>query len=103
MENEFIQIFANLTPLTTFVGSNKIHLRRMCSIRQKGHYKDQTFISRLRQHHAAHGLSLQFDQNGLIVCTPDNCRDVITALLDHRLASAFSENVYDVPDATKVA
>lgn len=101
-ENDFIQIFADLAPLATFVGSNKIHLRRMCSIRQKGHYKDQTFMVKLRQHHAAHGLTLQFDAEGLIVCTPDNCRDVITALLDHRLASAFSENVYDVPDATRV-
>jgi hypothetical protein len=101
-ENEFTQIFSDLAPLTAFVGSNKIHLRRMCSIRQKGHYKDPNFMAKLRQHHAAHGLALEFDGNGLIVCSPDNCRDVITALLDYRLASAFSENVYDVPDATKV-
>lgn len=102
-ENEFKQIFADLAPLLTFVGNNKIHLRRMCSIRQKGHYKDQTFMSNLKQHHVAHGLTLQFNANGLIVCTADNCRDVMTALLDHRLASAFSENVYDVPDATRVS
>lgn len=102
-ENEFAQIFSDLAPLMAFVGNNKIHLRRMCSIRQKGHYKDHTFMTKLRQHHAAHGLMLQFDASGLIVCTNENCRDVITALLDHRLASAFSENVYDVPDATKVA
>lgn len=102
-ENEFTQIFSDVAALTAFVGSNKIHLRRMCSIRQKGHYKDAAFIAKLMLHHAAHGLSLEFDANGLIVCTPANCRDVITALLDHRLASAFSENVYDVPDATKVA
>jgi hypothetical protein len=102
-EVEFAQIFSDLAPLTAFVGSNKIHLRRMCSIRQKGHYKDQAFMANLRQHHAAHGLTLQFDGSGLIVCTPNNCRDVMTALLDHRLASAFSQNVYDVPDATQVA
>lgn len=101
-ENEFTQIFSDLAPLIAFVGSNKIHLRRMCSIRQKGHYKDQNFMARLRHKSAEHGLILEFDASGLIVCTPDNCRDVITALLDHRLASAFSENVYDVPDATKV-
>ncbi len=102
-EDEFAQIFSDLAPLTTYVGCNKIHLRRMCSIRQKGHYKDQGFMAQLKEHHAAYGLALQFDSNGLLVCTPENCRDVMTALLDHRLASAFSANVYDVPDATKVA
>lgn len=102
-ENEFMQIFADIAPLTAFVGTNKIHLRRICSIRQMGHYKDQAFIAKLRQHHAAYGLKLQFDANGLLICTQENCRDVMTALLDHRLSSAFSEIVYDVPDATKVA
>jgi len=101
-ETEFTQIFTDLAPLTTFVGDNKIHLRRMCSIRQKGHYKDQNFMKKLRQHHAANSLNLDFDANGLIVCTEESCSDIITALLDHRLASAFSTNVYDVPDATKI-
>jgi len=101
-EEDFIEIFSDLAALSAFVGNNKIHLRRMSSIRQKGHYKDEAFMMKLRELHAANGLALQFDDNGLIICTPENCRDVITALLDHRLASAFSENIYDVPDATKV-
>jgi len=88
--------------LTAF-GSNKINLRRISSIRQKAHYKNASFMALLKQHHAAYGLALQFDANGLIVCTSENCRDVMTALLDHRLASAFSANIYDVPDATKVS
>lgn len=101
-EADFSQVFSALGPLVQFVGTNKIQLRRMCSIRQKGHYKDANFMTKLRQHYAAHGLTLEFDANGLIVPTAETCRDIITALLDHRLASAFSENVYDVPDATKV-
>lgn len=102
-EDEFAGIFSDMAPLTAFVGSNKISLRRMSSIRQKAHYKNPSFMALLKQHHAAYGLALQFDANGLIVCTPENCRDVITALLDHRLTSAFSANIYDVPDATKVS
>lgn len=102
-ENEFTKIFTDFAHLTAFVGQNKIHLRRMCSIRQKGHYKDQNFMAKLRQFHADNGLNLEFDANGLIVCTDESCSDIITALLDHRLASAFSTNVYDVPDATKIA
>jgi hypothetical protein len=101
-EADFSQVFSALEPLAEFVGTNKIQLRRMCSIRQKGHYKNPDFISKLRLHHAAHGLVLTFDADGLIAPTPATCGDIITALLDHRLASAFSENVYDVPDTTKV-
>ena len=101
-EGDFSQVFSALGPLAAFVGTNKIHLRRMCSIRQKGHYKDAGFMAKLRQHHAGHGLTLNFDGSGRIVPTPETCSDIITALLDHRLASAFSENVYDVPDAKKV-
>lgn len=101
-EADFAQVFSALGPLAEFVGTNKIQLRRMCSIRQKGHYRDANFMTKLRQHHVAHGLVLEFDANGVIVPTAETCRDIITALLDHRLASAFSQNVYDVPDATKV-
>ncbi|MCK0530369.1 Kiwa anti-phage protein KwaB-like domain-containing protein [Sphingobium agri] len=101
-EEDFSQLFSALGPLVDYVGTNKIQLRRMCSIRQKGHYRDANFMQKLRQHHAAHGLTLTFDPNGLIVPTAETCRDIITALLDHRLASAFSENIYDVPDATRV-
>lgn len=98
----FSGLFTNLAPLVAFVGMNKIQLRRVCAIRQKGHYQDQAFMDRLRQHHAQYQLNLEFDANGLIQPTDETCADIITALLDHRLSSAFSQNVYDVPDATRV-
>ena len=101
-EPEFGAIFSDLAPLVEFVGSNRIQLRRACAIRQKGHYRDQNFLQRLRQNYANAHLDLQFDQAGLLVPTAANCSDIITALLDHRLLSAFSQNVYNVPDATKV-
>lgn len=98
----FVGLFTDLAPLVAFVGTNKIQLRRICAIRQKGHYQDQAFMDRLRQHHARYQLNLVFDANGLIQPTDETCSDIITALLDHRLSSAFSENVYDVPDATQI-
>jgi hypothetical protein len=101
-ETDFSKIFSSLEPLTKFVGNNKIQLRRMCSIRQKGHYKDPDFMKRLQTKHKTYGLVLNFDDAGAIVPSPETCRDIITALLDHRLASAFSENIYDVPDATRI-
>lgn len=101
-EQEFSSLFTDLAPLVAFVGTNKIQLRRVCAIRQKGHYRDQAFTDRLRKHYAKYQLNLEFDANGLIRPTAETCADIITALLDHRLSSAFSKNVYNVPDATQL-
>lgn len=101
-EPDFAGLFTTLDPIVAFVGTNKIHLRRACAIRQKAHYKNADFMAKLRQHHARCGLTLTFDAAGRIIPTLENCADIIKALLDHRLLSAFSDNVYDVPDATVV-
>lgn len=99
----FLSLFSTLDPLVAFVGANKLHLRRVCAIHQKGHYRDPDFMSRLRQRHAECGLNLTFDPEGRLVPTADTCVDIIRALLDHRLSSIFSMNNYDVPDATVVS
>lgn len=101
-EEQFANLFTDLAPLIAFVGENKIQLRRICAIRQKRHYEDVQFMARLRAQHAEFNLIIAFDDNGLLIPTPETCGDIITALLDHRLTSAFSRNVYDVPDATQV-
>ncbi|HTV54183.1 MAG TPA: Kiwa anti-phage protein KwaB-like domain-containing protein [Terriglobia bacterium] len=101
-EPEFADLFVDLTPLVQHVGSNKIQLRRMCSVHQKAHYRDTDFMARVRDHHTEYGLTLQFNNEGRIIVTPDTGAQVITALLDHRLASGFSKRVYDVPSATPV-
>lgn len=102
-EPEFAGIFVDVAPLIAHVGENKIHLRRAAAIRQKGHYRDQAFMARLREHQAQYGFTIQFDDQGRIVATPETCSEIITALLDHRLASGFSERVYDVPSTTPIA
>jgi Domain of unknown function (DUF4868) len=101
-EANFLSLFSTLDPLVAFVGTNKLHLRRACAIRQKGHCRDAGFMTRLRQRHAECGLNLSFDQQGRLVPTPESCADIIRALLDHRLSSLFSQKNYDVPDATVV-
>lgn len=101
-EAEFLTVFSEVGSLVEFVGDNKIQLRRMCSIRQKGHYKNEDFLRRLREKHRTYGLTLQFSPEGRIVPTLETCRDIIIALLDHRLSSAFSDLTYDVPEATRI-
>ena len=101
-ETEFASLFVDMTSLREFVGSNKIQLRRLLAIQQKGHYKDPVFMANLRTHHSSMNLQIVFDGGGLIVPTPETCRDILRALLDHRLDSRLSRRTYDVPNAELV-
>ena len=102
-EAEFAAVFVDMTPLVQHVGVNKVQLRRMSAVRQKAHYRSAEFMNRLRQSHARYGFTFQFDTAGRIVATTETGSQIITALLDHRLTSVFSGQVYDVPDAKLVA
>lgn len=101
-EAAFLDLFTGIDELTAFVGSNKIQLRRMSSIRQKGFYKDPDFMKNVKSDHAEYGLKINFSDEGKITPCEFTCRDIMSALLDHRLRSGFSGNNYEVPDATKV-
>lgn len=101
-EQVFLDLFVDVAPLVAFVGTHKLHLRRACAIRQKGLYSDAHFIERLRLNYQQAGLDLTFDDDGKIVVTPEQCPDIIRALLDHRLHSLFSQNFYNVQNATEV-
>lgn len=101
-EPEFNNLFFDMEPLVQNIGGHKIQLRRMSAIRQKGHYRNNNFMNNLRTHCASLGLNINFDNNGKIIPCNDTWRDIITALLDHRLESRLSENIYDVPDTKNV-
>jgi len=101
-EPEFAEIFSNLTALVAYIGKNKMQLRRAAAIRQKAHYKDEGFMDRLREEHENQKLKIAFDDTGKIIATEDNVADIMTALLDHRLSSVFSQSVYDVQDTQPV-
>ena len=95
-EPDFVGIFADLAPFIAFVGTNKIHLRRACAIRQRGNYSNAPYMAHLRQHSGQMGFAFAFDPQGRIICTEADCPDIIKALLDHRLDSRLSGNLYDV-------
>ena len=96
VEAEFSAIFSDVGPITEFVGENKIQLRRAIAIREKGHYRDIGFMQNLRNQCAAMNLQIAFDENGRIIPTPETCRDIFQALLDHRLDSRLSNKLYNV-------
>lgn len=101
-EPDFSGIFSDMAAITEFVGTNKIHLRRAIAIREKGHFRDAGFMDNLRANCAAMGLVIAFDVEGRIVPTPETCRDIFQALLDHRLDSRLSMRIYDVQSTEPV-
>lgn len=101
-EPDFSGIFSDMAAITEFVGTNKIHLRRAIAIREKGHFRDAGFMDNLRANCAAMGLVIAFDWEGRIVPTPETCRDIFQALLDHRLDSRLSMRIYDVQSTEPV-
>lgn len=101
-EVEFANVFSDISEIRTYVGSNKIQLRRAFAIRQKGHYKDESFLAALRTEHADAGLNINFDASGRIIPCATTCPDIFQALLDHRLMSRFSKKNYDVPSTSSI-
>lgn len=99
---EFITKFSELDALVNHVGTNRMHLRRMSAIRQKGFYADEAFMQLLHENYREYGLEINFDADGKIIPCAATCADIMTALLDHRLRSGFSNNLYDVQNTTPV-
>ena len=101
-EPEFSSTFTDVAEIISYVGNNKIQLRRSFAIRQKGHYKNQAFMDALRVDHGQAGLTINYDAAGRIIPCAATCPDIFQALLDHRLMSLFSKQNYDVPSASSV-
>lgn len=101
-EQEFVSAFESTTEIVNFVGTNMLHLRRMQVVRQKGLYKDPSFLQKVQAVNAKSNWGLFFDSQGKIIPTPDTVRTIITVLLDHRLKSELTDTTYDVPSSTKV-
>jgi hypothetical protein len=74
----------------------------MAVVRDRGYYKDQQYIARLRTVNGQRGWGIQFNANGSITPTIDSARVIVQVLLNHRLFSELSLETYDVPSTTPV-
>lgn len=101
-DQDFADVFSELATIVDFVGNNKIQLRRASAIRQKAHFRDAVFMQNLRNQCVQLGFDISFDDDGKIDPQNSNCRDIFTALLDHRLTSTVSTTIYDVQNAEAI-
>lgn len=101
-EKEFSGIFTDTKEISDYVGTNKTHLRRSSAIKTKAFYKNKKFMKNLKEKYEEYKLEIHFSNDGKIDPSKSNCTHIFQALLDHRLMSGFSENIYDVQDTSNV-
>lgn len=99
----FSDLFSDLSPLVEHIGTNSIQLRRMAVIEEKGIYRRPNFITNLKNVNTLRNWGMNFDlqTNKIIVCEV-TVKIILQVLLDHRLMSEITDNIYDVPEATPV-
>ncbi|UZM12446.1 DUF4868 domain-containing protein [Pseudomonas kielensis] len=100
---EFSNLFSDLAPLAEYIGTNSTQLRRMATIEQKSLYSNPGFMVSLQDVNALRGWGVNFDQaNGKIIVCRATAPTILQVLLDHRLMSEVTSNIYDVPDAIQI-
>jgi hypothetical protein len=99
----FSNLFSDLEPIVEYVGTNSMQLRRMGVIEEKEIYTNPNFITKLMAVNNARSWGLNFDaeSNTIIPCA-ETTSIILQVLLDHRLMSEITANIYDVPDAVQV-
>ncbi|EIZ0311430.1 DUF4868 domain-containing protein [Vibrio parahaemolyticus] len=99
----FSGLFSDINPIIEYVGKNSIQLRRMAVIEEKGIYNRPNFISTLQRVNTTRNWGINFHPtNNTIIPCESTVSTIINVLLDHRLMSEITDNIYDVPDATQV-
>lgn len=99
----FSALFTTLQPLIDYVGTNSTQLRRMATVEQRSLFTQPGFMAAVQAVNARRqwGLNFHPQTNQLIPCD-QTIRTIMQVLLDHRLLSEVTQNIYDVPDATQV-
>lgn len=90
-----LKLFVNLELLQTKVGNNQRQLRKIATIRNLGHYRDSSFLLKLRQISEEKGWRIAFD-NGQIIISEDTWEDILTLLQNKRLHSELTDQDFDV-------
>lgn len=101
--SSFSGLFTDLQPLITYIGNNSTHLRRMATVEQKGLYVHPNFLTNLQRVSGNRNWGINFDPttNKIIACD-QTAKVILQVLLDHRLMSELTDNIYDVPDAIQI-
>lgn len=96
-----LNLFVNIEILQNKVSNNQRYLRKIATIKNLGHFRNQVFLQRLQAISQAKGWNIIFE-NGQIVFTDDNIDDILTLLQNKRLHSELTEEDFDVDSAKRL-
>ncbi|WP_321403881.1 Kiwa anti-phage protein KwaB-like domain-containing protein [Maridesulfovibrio sp.] len=96
-------IFSSVDSISEFIGEDMRYLRSISSIMDKGFYKNNEFMTRLKNKNQERNWGIEFDEYGKIIPNTDRMPDLFKILNDFRLFSELSHNIYDVPSTQSVA
>ena len=97
-----MNLFVNLEILTERVGNNQRYLRKIATIRNLGHYRNQIYLQRLKELSLYKGWSIQFEAEQIVI-TDDTLDDILTLLQNKRLHSELTEEDFDVESSKPVS
>jgi len=86
--------FRNVELITTYVGDNLHHLRKMASIRKSGYYKQPGYIERMIEVSREEGWKLKVE-DGQIVVEEDTIELLLKLLNNDRLRSPINNEIFD--------
>lgn len=99
----FLSLFTEIQPIDEYVGTNSMQLRRMTVVEMKGIYNNPNFLTILQSVNNTRQWGINFDAaSGKIIPCANTMQVILQTLLDHRLISEVTSNMYDVPDATQL-
>lgn len=102
-EDVFLARFSDVAPLIDVVEKNTIHLRRMAVVKEKGFYKDDNYMQRVREISEQRKWNIEFDDKGRIIPSAESARTIMHVLLNHRLHSLLTDDDFDVQGAYPIA
>ncbi|HMJ46915.1 MAG TPA: Kiwa anti-phage protein KwaB-like domain-containing protein, partial [Ferruginibacter sp.] len=93
-----LNLFVNIEILQGRVGNNQRYLRKVATIKNLGHYRNQNFLQRMQQISNEKGWNIQFN-NGQIIFSEETLDDILTLLQNKRLHSELTDEDFDVESA----
>ena len=77
------------------VGNNQRYLRKLSTIQNLKYYKNEKFLTRMKELSKKKKWDVQFD-DGQVVITEENLDHILSILQNKRLHSEFTEEDFDV-------
>ncbi|MCW3787227.1 Kiwa anti-phage protein KwaB-like domain-containing protein [Plebeiibacterium sediminum] len=90
------KLFVNADEIKKFVGDSIPRLRKLSQVKNAGYYKDNSFLTSLKQVALEENWDIEYDNEGKMTVTEDNIDSILSVLNNGRLTSKVTKEIFDV-------